>query len=200
MQIFYINLDERTDRKEHMEHQLSKCPFAFQRISAIKHVKGLVGCAQSHIKCLTLAKERNLPEVMILEDDAEIIGDIVSCAQHIPDCDVAVLGCVPDTQQSATRINEWYVSGIVGQTTVGYICKQHYYDTLIANFTESFTKLLETNHDNLYALDQYWKRLQKIHTWVFAYPMVLRQRPGYSDILNHSTNYVNLYSRTLQIS
>lgn len=65
--IFYINLDERKDRREHMEKLLQG--YDFERVSAIKHEDGYIGCAKSHIICLQIARARKLDKVIILEDD-----------------------------------------------------------------------------------------------------------------------------------
>jgi GR25 family glycosyltransferase involved in LPS biosynthesis len=64
--IIYINLDSRTDRKEHIE---SIIPFK-ERFSAIKDERGgYFGCVRSHIQCLKIAKYRRYESVIILEDD-----------------------------------------------------------------------------------------------------------------------------------
>lgn len=65
--ILYINLDERTDRREHMENLLQG--YDYERVSAVKHEDGYIGCAKSHLLCLQIAKARKLEKVIILEDD-----------------------------------------------------------------------------------------------------------------------------------
>ena len=50
--IFYINLESRTDRKEHIEAQLKTVGFTtFERFNAIKlpSNNGRIGCSLSHI-------------------------------------------------------------------------------------------------------------------------------------------------------
>jgi hypothetical protein len=71
-QVIYINLDERIDRKEHMEKNVLNnfLPEKVLRYSAIKHIKPYIGCTKSHIACLNIAIENNYENVMILEDDA----------------------------------------------------------------------------------------------------------------------------------
>ena len=68
---FYINLDHRTDRKQHIEHQLEQIRMNHNitRFNAIKNANGRIGCSLSHLKCLQMAKEAKLECVMILEDD-----------------------------------------------------------------------------------------------------------------------------------
>jgi GR25 family glycosyltransferase involved in LPS biosynthesis len=69
--IVYINLDERTDRRVHVEKQLVRAfPLErIQRFSAIRAAKGAIGCSRSHIAVLELAKANGWPNVLVVEDD-----------------------------------------------------------------------------------------------------------------------------------
>ena len=50
---FYINLDHRTDRKEHITEQLATLALTTcERFKAIKMENGAVGCSMSHLKIL----------------------------------------------------------------------------------------------------------------------------------------------------
>jgi GR25 family glycosyltransferase involved in LPS biosynthesis len=66
---FVINLDKRTDRMNEIKEEFRHWPVPIERISAIKQSPGWKGCSASHLKCIQLAKERNYPWVVILEDD-----------------------------------------------------------------------------------------------------------------------------------
>jgi len=65
---YVINLDNRTDRLQKIINYFSNY-LTLYRISAIKHDDGAKGCALSHISIIKMAKEKNLPTVLILEDD-----------------------------------------------------------------------------------------------------------------------------------
>ena len=67
--IFYINLDERIDRKNRFEKHMKKYNLEFERFSAIKDKFGAFGCAKSHLSVLKNAKNNNLENVIIMEDD-----------------------------------------------------------------------------------------------------------------------------------
>lgn len=67
--IFYINIDERTDRKDTFEKHMKKYDLEFERFSAIKDNFGAFGCAKSHLSVLKNAKNNNLENVIIMEDD-----------------------------------------------------------------------------------------------------------------------------------
>ena len=66
---FYINLDHRTDRKEHIEKQLAKVGIRAERFNAIRMHNGAVGCSMSHLKILQDAHVQRLSHVLIMEDD-----------------------------------------------------------------------------------------------------------------------------------
>jgi glycosyl transferase family 25 len=68
-QIFYINIDERTDRRYRFEKHMKKYDLEFERFSAIKDNYGAFGCAKSHLSVLKNAKNNNLENVIIMEDD-----------------------------------------------------------------------------------------------------------------------------------
>ena len=66
--VFYINLDSRPDRKNHIEAQLKQVGFSkYERFNAIKlpNGNGRIGCIMSHIRCLEIAKERNYSHILI---------------------------------------------------------------------------------------------------------------------------------------
>lgn len=99
--IFYINLEKRTDRKEHIENILQKYNLfdISERYIAIETPhSGIIGCSQSHLNVLKLARERNYNNVLILEDDFEFIVSlreleikIQSLFENYPDYDVCML-------------------------------------------------------------------------------------------------------------
>ena len=67
---FYINLDHRTDRKEHVINQLTTLGLpTFERFNAIKMENGAIGCSMSHLKILQEAVKNNWDHLLIVEDD-----------------------------------------------------------------------------------------------------------------------------------
>ena len=69
---FYINLDEKTDRKEKMEALLKKYGFTdFERFSG-KKAGRRVGCSMSHAALLEHIIKHNIYPALILEDDLGI--------------------------------------------------------------------------------------------------------------------------------
>ena len=66
---FYINLDSRPDRKQHVERQLGIIGINAQRFKAIKLPNGALGCSMSHLKLIETAKANNWPHILVVEDD-----------------------------------------------------------------------------------------------------------------------------------
>jgi len=72
---YYINLEEREDRKRETIDELQKIGINNpQRFNAIKCVSGAIGCSMSHLKCLENAKKENLEHVLIVEDDITFLN------------------------------------------------------------------------------------------------------------------------------
>ena len=93
--VFYINLEEDTNRNEKMSGQfeefgiknyervdakkLAELPDSEEYRNFIKHdhkyLLGTLSCRLSHLKCIKLAKERGYEKVLIFEDDAYFLQD-----------------------------------------------------------------------------------------------------------------------------
>jgi hypothetical protein len=74
------------------------------------------------------------------------------------------------------------------QSAVAYAVCKSYYDTLIANLQESYAGLRDSKEYRKYALDQCWKRLQVTGGWCISFPILEKQRVGFSDIENTVAN------------
>ena len=69
--VFYINLNHRTDRKIQVENELNEMGWEYERFNAIKMKDGRVGCSMSHLKLLQMARDKNLEYIVIVEDDIQ---------------------------------------------------------------------------------------------------------------------------------
>lgn len=196
--ILYINLDSRPDRLNHVQNEMNKMRVLGERVCAIKMPDGAIGCTMSHIKCLELAKTRGWPQVFICEDDISFLNpellkeNLLKFSENAQiKWDVLIIGgnnCPP-----YTRIADYCIKVSNNQTTTGYIVRSHYYDTLIANFRESARQLLrEPTKRKQYALDIYWKSLQKSDNWYMITPPTVVQMDDYSDIEGRNVAYSGL--------
>ena len=195
---FYINLEHRTDRLEHIHNELKKIGIKGERFNAIKTKSGAVGCTLSHIKCLELAKERNYEEVFICEDDITFTNPKLLLENLQKFCDnedimwdVLIIGGnnVPPYKQYYD-----YCARVFNcQTTTGYIVKQDFYDTMIKNFKEGLLNLMKNPENKReYAIDIYWKKLQMENFWYMITPPTVTQYENFSDIEEKHTNYDHL--------
>jgi len=183
--VFYINLDHRTDRKEEIERELTLMDLAFERFPAIKTTPGIIGCGQSHLAVLKEAKKREYENVLILEDDfqflvskEEFYSYMTTFLQTHADYDVMMI---------SYNMNKSYEEGNYlrvedAQTTSGYLVHSRFYDTLIDNFEKGSAGLQEPTFQHwIYAVDQFWKRLQPDSLWYAANPRLGKQRPSISE-------------------
>jgi glycosyl transferase family 25 len=192
--IFYINLANRPDRKEHVEKQLLKIGLKAERFNAIKLENGALGCSISHLKCLEIAKKNNWPHIMIIEDDIEFLKPQILICQlnklliKNDGWDVILIG--GNNVGPYTKIDDTCVKVSSCQTTTGYIVNGHYFNTLIENIRAGINNLLKFPHLHmLYAIDKHWFNLQKKDNWYLVIPLTVTQREDYSDIQKRITNY-----------
>lgn len=191
----FINLDSRVDRFEHALQEFEKMNIQVERVSAIKNKNGAIGCTMSHIKCLQIAKNRDYDYVFICEDDitfldpSKLKDSAEKFKKHMKSkWDVLIIGGnnVPPYE----KLSDYCARVFSCQTTTGYIVQKHFYDTLIKNFKESAENLMrDPTNKREYALDMYWKRLQKEHIWLMLTPPTVTQYESYSDIEERNVNY-----------
>lgn len=71
--IFYINLDDRIDRRQSMEKEFKRMEIPdsmIHRIAATREERcGHLGCAKSHLQALEIAQQKGWTRFIILEDD-----------------------------------------------------------------------------------------------------------------------------------
>jgi hypothetical protein len=161
--VYFINLAKRTDRKEIFEKHLrfiganlkyeqqdavvgaalpkdEICKMS-KSASAIKNKKddraGRLGCFKSHLAAVEKAKEQNLPEILILEDDVRFIPCYFTsnyarqARKELPDTwGICFLGHY-DAGKS-TPYSEHLVKPGCPYDCHAYLVKNDMYDTLIA--------------------------------------------------------------------
>jgi GR25 family glycosyltransferase involved in LPS biosynthesis len=191
--ILYINLHTRPDRKDHVEQQLQQLGYTGTRMEAVECVQGAIGCGQSHIQCLEYAQEQQWPYVCIMEDDITFTNPTLFKSQlrkfllKIKQWDVLLLGT---NMGFPFRKHHGCLRVFNGQTTTGYIVKQHYYSALLDTFKESVRQLQQEYAPSLYAIDIQWKSLQLTGHWYVLFPLTIVQREDYSNIEGKQVNFI----------
>jgi GR25 family glycosyltransferase involved in LPS biosynthesis len=197
--ILYINLAHRTDRKEHVIHEIHKIcadDSKVHRIDAILIEPGALGCGLSHIKALEYAMAH--PEwktVLILEDDFTFHGDDTAALSTalrtlmtFPKMEIGLLSYnhsvlrYEDTSPSIKRV-------LYSQTTSSYCIRSSYVPTLLQNMRESTMdmRIRGKTHEN--CVDIHWTILQPHGQWYALFPAIGYQYDNYSDIEKRVTQY-----------
>ena len=193
--VLYINLDSRIDRRTHFELGFNKMGLHTQRFPAILNADGAIGCSMSHVACMELAIQNNWDHVLICEDDATIInpGQLVYQVNQFLNrfsdhWDVLLLA--GNNYQPFRQESPECVRVANCQTATCYLVRRPYFETLLANFKDGLNKLIaEPGKQPTYAIDQYWKRLQRTGRWYLIVPISVIQRPDYSDISKQHVDY-----------
>ena len=195
--VFFINLERRKDRLVEIESEVNKYGIIGERFNACTHVNGAVGCANSHLEVLKLAKSRNYENVLILEDDFQFLVSKEEFEMELSrfftyaethSYDVCMFSY--NLKESSDIENTPYLKRVLdAQTASGYLVNRDYYDKLITLFEWANPLLEETGQHWIYSNDQVWKRLQRTDNWVCFNTRIGKQRPGYSDNGNAFTDY-----------
>lgn len=193
--VFYINLEHRTDRKTHVEIELSNIGLNAKRFNAIKMQNGAIGCSMSHLKLLQDADKKELDHILILEDDIKFLDPELFKQQinkffeiHNNDWDVILFAGnnmppYENTDNTCIKVSRC-------QTTTGYLVNGHYIKTLLQNVRLGVTRLINNPTEHFkYAIDKYWFSLQSLHKWYLIIPPTVVQRENYSDIEKRVTNF-----------
>jgi len=201
--IYYINLENRKDRKESVIEELKKLNYPstmIERIDAVKKDNGAYGCTLSHLKALENAIENDYDCVMIVEDDLGFKENINSesfdkLTNHLmkecPNFDICSLTTSTlGNHIKMLKVTDYVSKAIVIGTTTGYIVRKKFFKILYENFKKS-EKNFENNQPAQYsAIDVLWVELQgKDKEFYIFKPTIAVQKPSYSDIEKKFTNY-----------
>jgi GR25 family glycosyltransferase involved in LPS biosynthesis len=198
--VYYINLDERTDRNEHILTELLQLfpKEIIHRYSAIKHQNGAIGCSQSHINVLFQFIKSNKDYCFIFEDDFQFLFPITNIQNIIinalsNDFNLLLmsyngLGIVINYEQIKNNIAYSIKNA---RTTAGYIVHRQYAKILLNNYLSGLQQLIETEDKTKYAIDMYWNILQNTENKFYAImPCIGTQLAGYSSIELKDSDYV----------
>ena len=200
-----INLDKRTDRLKKAKDEFEKLDLNYIRISATSQIKPVLGCMDSHCRCLEeFLKTDKYDAVMICEDDVKFNTDKTTLHKHIDEFmkgDGHVL-CLGYYISRPTNWSELLHRSNDIQSRVCYIVKKEVaadlldiwrklYIYLIQNPIPPLKNWYSSLYNNLpiinkardiYRGDQAWKILQQKYYFLIPKFHLVVQRPSYSDI------------------
>jgi GR25 family glycosyltransferase involved in LPS biosynthesis len=199
--IYCINLDHRTDRWETCDKLFKETNLEVTRVSPVvigdeSHCcmnNANLSLLRTHKNLIIEAKNQNLKNVLIFEDDVEFCDEVEnyngksleerfsSSIDFLPNnWDVFFLGSGIYTNNKSLIGGEIYKIGY-GMTTHAVAINSHYYDTII--------KILDSDPD---IIDNTYCRLMSQNETFSFHPNLISQRPSFSDIENKHVNYTAL--------
>lgn len=208
----FINLDHRTDRREHFESTIKRldCFKGIDRLSAIRHTYGALGCCKSHVRALEecLRQHPTASSYWIFEDDFSVLPGRESlweefltsmeAVKDLPDWDVILLTsgrnwyrrwyAPPVDQNSAAMIKAGFNRVNQCITMTAFVVKASYVHRLLEVFRKSEILLTQGADTEQGAHDMLWLPLQNVDNFFTFKAQLSCQQPGFSDIEQRYTN------------
>lgn len=199
--VYYINLEHRKDRYDHITKELKKTNIEPTKINRIEGIYrkdfGILGCAKSHIKTLEtfLASSSSNKTCLIFEDDFEFtksqdeVNNLINLFfKHIKKYDVLMLASNTLNEQKLPL--DFITKIIDAQTLSCYSVSRDFAPILLANYKESVSYLEKIGQKvHNYCFDIYMKKLQPNSLWFCLNPRVGKQMESYSDIEYRVVDY-----------
>lgn len=208
--IFCINLDERKDRFKECSYIFDKYEMSHkvERFSALKFVHqdprfikamGQIGCSMSHFGVAKKAKEQNLNNYLVLEDDFyfeyepnELFDKLNACVDQLPNSwDMFYLGGNLDSSYGRYPI-EKYSDNLFKvnscHTTHAFAVNSSLYDKILKDEPNNDT--LPDWYNKYTVIDVYLsKNILSQNNCFISNPILSLQRPGFSNIEQNNYDY-----------
>jgi len=207
---YVINLDKRPDRWSNMLKKFEHAPFILERFPAIENSVGWKGCGMSHITLIQMAKDKSMPNILVMEDDCKPSNDFNRSWSLIKKW----LDNNKDRWDIFIGGNSYYGSIFTSNTdkhldTIKPIC------IISSNIKLYYTKMLTTgfyymNHSTYDRFLEWKKDIDKngaIDIWpniiqmkiISCTPFIATQDNTFSDIENGHKNYESPFKESEQV-
>ena len=200
--LYYINLDYRSDRKIEFLEWIDKSGFPRKKVNRIDAVstpgRGHVGCYLSHIKTLETFLASEHKTCIVFEDDYHPlkvdtfwseVNLLFDCGKEfdLVMCSYGSLKSEPTDIPFLHKVTQSY-------TTSSFIITRDFAKILLDHINKGVSLLLEEEESTRqrcekYKIDIYWMELMPVSRWFCFYPRLGIQRPSFSDIQMHHTDY-----------
>ncbi len=201
--VYYINMDKRTDRREHMDKQLAKFNICATRIAGVDGSElpwhpnlgsqstywnhGALGYCLSYRNVILDAIKNNYQHILIMDDDAVLTDNFLEILEKaynsLPkDWHILYLAANHSKESMPTandRVTE-HLYRLKGGSVGSH--------ALILN-RPSFDTILNFASRPYGPMDLYLSVYQKVCPCYITYPGLATQLPGRSDILNKDIDY-----------
>ncbi len=194
--IVVVNLDRRPDRWAEITVELQKWGITgAERVAAIDgnnlpphpHISpGALGLVMTTISIVREAKEKNLKNVLILEDDVyfrESLNDIDEYMNNVPE-DWGLLYLGAHHIQKPRRISDKIGRVVQAFTTHSFAVNACIFDMILSDLSGDLNKLP-------FQIDLYFSELQKKVSAYCFIPSMTGQRSSFSDVENRFTDYTD---------
>jgi hypothetical protein len=184
--LYVINLEKRKDRWEHILKTFSDPEINLIRVDAleIEKKRGWFGCFESHKKCIRIAKEKGLKNIMVIEDDCLPMDSNFTIFKSR----------LEKIKNYLDTHDDWniYLGGTAtfGSSDYDRVIKDSNSDETFVEFTRAYMTHMIAYNSNCYDLyldyeivkpvDEFW--FGKIKALV-SVPFLATQLEGYSDIV-----------------
>jgi hypothetical protein len=149
---------------------------------------GQIGCIQSHISIVKIAKERHYRNIIILEDDFHFIvsretldNELATFFGKKIEYYILMLSYLCYGKK---EWDEQLSIGINCQDASGYIVNESAYDLLIYWLSIGSFQLTQTGQHWKYMNDQIWKKMQGEDKWFLLNRKIGEQNGSVSDLAN----------------
>jgi glycosyl transferase family 25 len=201
-----ISLINETERREKCISECKKLNLSVKfYLPEPNKQSGVQGCLESHLYCIKYAKEHNLENVLIIEDDITFDIDAINNIDTIDipkDFDMLYLGYHVNR---GYRFNNNLLKLTSALTTHAYIINKKMYDIILDNIANDWFTIPEFSDLNIYEKPFFANNLRAIDIfyakWIHhqggnsygIYPMIAYQRSEFSSIENKIVDYTNLF-------
>ncbi len=184
--VYVINLERRQDRLEKISENLNELNIYFERFEALDYLKiesePSVACALSHRGVIEKAKAEGNKSILVLEDDCYFVDGFIDkfnlLIDSLPeDWDMLYLG---SSANEGETISGGLRKTIRCLTSHAIGIKDTVYD-----------KLIEINKGTIHVDHAYMSIMSDLNVYS-AYPSLIKQSAGYSDISNLNASYDHL--------
>lgn len=209
-EVICISLIDAEKRRNETIDECKKFNFTPKFHIVEKNINPVLGCLESHIFCINYAKQNNLENILILEDDIRFDMNVFKSLKHINipnDFDMIYLGYNPNRGH---RIGDNLLHLISTFTTHAYIINHTIYDYVLDNINKDWKQISDFKDLNIYesqynfdlrAIDVFYAKCvhhKRIKSYGI-YPMFAFQRPEFSSIENNFVDYTNIFINKSQV-
>jgi len=198
-EIYCINLDHRTDRWQLAQEEFKKLGILdrVQRFSAIKHDDGRVGVIKSNLEIVKIAKQKNLKNVLVFEDDVKFIfennplDNLEKAIKQSKNHKWKLFYLGANTHNKLIRID----TNLILLKNSFAVHSMAYDNSIFDKFISYASKTNKINNQ-LDILDVWLaQQVQEKDICLMVNPILTTQRESYSDIEKTNVNYSFIVER-----